>query len=180
MVLYDEDPSDPMGRKSYGSAVWRNDSVQAEGRPEELSAHADVDVPSRGLRATLSFKRNLDPALPASHIIELTFKTPPDFDGGEVATVPGILMKANEQARGTALAGQSVKVTAGSFLIGLSNVAADRERNLQQLAERAWFDIPIVYGNHRRGILAIEKGEAGRLVFRTVLTSWGQSPDEVR
>jgi hypothetical protein len=180
VVLYDEDPSDPMGLKSYGSAAWRTDSVKAEGKPEELSAHADVDIPSRGLRMTMSFRRNLDPALPASHVIELTFRTPADFDGGGVATVPGLLMKANEQARGAPLAGLSVKVTAGSFLIGLSNVAGDRERNLQQLAERRWFDIPIVYANQRRGILAIEKGEAGQLVFRTVLMSWGQYPDEAQ
>ena len=180
VVLYDEDPSDPMGRKSYGSAVWRTDSIRVEGKPEELSAHADVDIPSRGLRATISFKRNLDPTLPASHVIELTFRTPADFDGGGVATVPGMLTKANEQARGAPLAGLSVKVTAGSFLIGLSNVAADRERNLQQLAERPWFDIPIVYANQRRGILAVEKGDAGQLVFRTVLAAWGQHPDEAR
>lgn len=180
VVLYDEDPSNPVGRKFYGSAAWRTDSIKAEGKPEELSAHADVDVPSRGLRMTMSFRRNLDPALPASHVVELTFRTPADFDGGAVATVPGLLMKANEQARGVPLAGLSVKVSAGSFLIGLSNTAADRERNLQQLAERPWFDIPIVYANQRRGILAIEKGEAGQLVFRTVLMSWEQNPDEAQ
>ena len=48
-----------------------------------------------------------------------------------VGNVPGILMKSNEQARGTPLAGLAVKVTDGFFLVGLSNVDADRQRNLQ-------------------------------------------------
>jgi hypothetical protein len=75
------------------------------------------------------------------------------------------------------LAGLSVKVKDGFFLIGLSSVATDRERNLMRLREFAWFDIPIVYANKRRAILAIAKGEAGERVFKTVLTAWGQYPD---
>jgi hypothetical protein len=66
-------------------------------------------------------------------------------------------MKSNEQARGTPLAGLAVKVTDGFFLVGLSNVEADKQRNLQLLKERSWFDIPLVYANQRRSIIAIEK-----------------------
>src|SRR5437667_8280749 len=101
--------------------------------------------PSRRLRLTMSMKSNLDPSLPASHLIELSFGLPADFEGGGVANVPGILMKSNEQARGMPLAGLAVKITGGFFLVGLSNVAADRERNLKLLMERTWFDIPVVY-----------------------------------
>jgi hypothetical protein len=173
-VLYDEDPSNPAGLQSVGAVTWRTESIKVEGRPDELAAHADVDVPSRGLRVTISFKRNLDPSLPASHVIDLSFQVSADT-GGAVANVPGILMKSNEQARGTPLAGLAVKVAGGLFLVGLSNVAADRERNLKLLLERSWFDIPIVYANQRRGILAIEKGEPGEQVFKTAFTAWGQS-----
>jgi hypothetical protein len=84
-------------------------------------------------------------------------------------------MKSNEQARGTPLAGLAVKVTGGLFLVGLSNVAVDRERNLKLLLERSWYDIPFVYANQRRGILAIEKGEPGEQVFKTAFMAWGQS-----
>jgi len=174
-VLYDEDPSNPAGRQFGGSVIWRTDPIKAEGRPDELAAHADIDIPSRRLRMTISLKRNLDPSLPASHLFELTFRLPADFEGGEVSNVPGILMKSNEQARGTPLAGLAVKVTGGFFLVGLSNVAADRERNLKLLLERSWFDIPIVYANQRRAILAIEKGEPGEQVFKTAFTAWGQN-----
>jgi hypothetical protein len=55
-------------------------------------------------------------------------------------------------------AGLAVKVTDGFFLVGLSNVDADRTRNIQLLKERSWFDVPLVYANQRRAIIAIEKG----------------------
>jgi hypothetical protein len=171
-VLYDEDPSNPAGRQYAGSVTWRAAPVKAEGRPDELAARADVDIPARGLHMAMSFRRNLDPSLPASHVIDLNFQLPADPDG--VANVPGILMKSNEQARGTPLAGLAVKITGGFFLVGLSNVAADRERNLKLLLERSWFDIPIIYANQRRAVLAIEKGQSGDQVFKTASTAWGE------
>ena len=174
-VLYDEDPSNPAGRQYVGSVIWHIEPVKAEGRPDELAAQADIDIPSRRLRMTMSFRRNLDASLPASHLAELTFRLPADVEGGAVANVPGILMKSNEQARGTPLAALAVKVTDGFFLVGLSNVAVDRERNLKLLLERSWFDVPIVYANQRRGILAIEKGDPGEQAFKAAFTAWGQS-----
>src|SRR5258708_36108932 len=72
--------------------------------------------------------------------------------------VPGVLMKSNKQARGTPLAGLAVKVTDGFFPVGRSNVDADRSRNVQLLKERPWFDVPLVYTNQRRAIIAVEKG----------------------
>lgn len=176
-VLYEEDLTNQQGRQSVGSVTWRTELVKATGKPDELTANADVDIPSRGLRVTMSFKRNLDPALPASHEIGLTFQVSPDFGGSGIANVPGILLKPNQQARGTPLAGLSVKVTGGVFLVGLSNTDADRERNLQLLLARTWFDIPMIYANQRRAILAIDKGASGEQVFKTVFAAWGQYTD---
>jgi hypothetical protein len=175
-VLFEEDTSDPKGRQFTGSAVWQTELIKANGKPDELAARADVDIPTRGLRMRMLLRRNLDPSLPASHVIELTIAVSSDFDGGGVANVPGILMKSNLQARGTPLAGLAVKVTEGAFLVGLSSVAADRERNLNLLLERSWFDIPIVYANQRRAILAVDKGASGDQVFKTALTSWEGYP----
>jgi hypothetical protein len=175
-VLYDEDPSSPAGQQYPGSVTWRTEIVKADGKPDEVSARAEIDVPSRGLRMTMSMARNLDSALPASHVIELTFDLAADFAGGGITSVPGMLMKSSEQARGTPLAGLTVKVTRGSFLVGLSNVALECDRNLKLLLERSWIDIPIVYDNKRRAILAIEKGESGDKVFETAFAAWGQSP----
>ena len=46
---------------------------------------------------TFSLRRNSDPALPASHTVEVTFNLPADFPFGGIANVPGILMKQAEQ-----------------------------------------------------------------------------------
>ena len=64
------------------------------------------------------------------------FTLPADFAEGGVGNVPGVLMKQNEEARGVPLAGLAVKVTNGYFLIGLSAVEVDVQRNIQLLKER--------------------------------------------
>jgi hypothetical protein len=175
VVLYDEDPSDPKGKQYVGTVVWRTEQVKgAAGKTPEIAVRADIEIPERKFKMTMSFRRNTDTSLPASHTAELTFVLPPDFDGGGVANVPGILMKSSEQARGTPLAGLAVKVTDGFFLVGLSNVEADRSRNIQLLKERSWFDVPIVYTNQRRAIIAIEKGEPGERAFNEAFTAWGE------
>jgi hypothetical protein len=48
-------------------------------------------------------------------------------------------------------------------VIGLSNLHADKDRNLQLLKERGWFDIPVICNNNRRAILAMEKGTPGEV-----------------
>jgi len=175
VVLYDEDPSDPKGKQYVGSVVWRTEPIKATGNAKpDIAVRADIEIPDRKFKMTMSFRRNTDSSLPASHTAELTFILPPDFTGGGVSNVPGILMKSNEQARGTPLAGLAVKVTDGFFLVGLSNVDADRARNIQLLKERSWFDVPLVYSNQRRAIIAIEKGAPGERAFNEAFAAWGE------
>ena len=175
VVLYDEDPTDPKGKQYVGSVIWRTEQIKASGNQKaDIAVRADIEIPDRKFKMTMSFRRNTDTSLPASHTAELTFILPPDFAGGGVGNVPGILMKSNEQARGTPLAGLAVKVTDGFFLVGLSNVDADRARNLQLLKERSWFDVPLVYVNQRRAIIAIEKGAPGERAFNDAFAAWGE------
>jgi hypothetical protein len=175
VVLYDEDPADPKGKQYVGSVIWRTEQIKAAaGQKADIAVRADIDIPDRKFKMTMSFRRNTDTSLPASHTAELTFILPQDFTGGGVGNVPGILMKSNEQARGTPLAGLAVKVTDGFFLVGLSNVDADRQRNLQLLKERSWFDVPLVYVNQRRAIIAIEKGAPGERAFNDAFAAWGE------
>ena len=175
VVLYDEDPSDPKGKQYVGSVIWRTEPIKASGNQKpDIAVRADIEIPDRKFKMTMSFRRNTDTSLPASHTAELTFILPQDFSGGGVGNVPGILMKSNEQARGTPLAGLAVKVTDGFFLVGLSNVDADRARNLQLLKERSWFDVPLVYANQRRAIIAIEKGAPGERAFNDAFAAWGE------
>ena len=175
VVLYDEDPSDPKGKQYVGSVIWRTEPIKASGNQKpDIAVRADIEIPDRKFKMTMSFRRNTDSSLPASHTAELTFILPQDFSGGGVGNVPGILMKSNEQARGTPLAGLAVKVTDGFFLVGLSNVDSDRARNLQLLKERSWFDVPLVYVNQRRAIIAIEKGAPGERAFNDAFALWGE------
>ena len=173
IVLYEEDPNDQQGRRYVGSAMWRTETVSpGPGLPPELAVRSDVEIPERKITVTWSVRRNTDKALPASHTIEIMFNLPADFPGGGIANVSGILMKEAEQARGTPLSGLAVKVTNGFFLIGLSAVDTDVQRNMQLLKERSWFDIPIVYTNGGRAILAIEKGTPGDRAFAEAFAAW--------
>jgi hypothetical protein len=175
VVLYEEDPEDPQGKRFVGSVVWRTETRTASaGRPPEFAVRADIEVPDRKMTATWSLRRNTDPSLPASHTIEIMFNVPSDSPSGGVQNVPGVLMKQAEQTRGVPLAGLAVKVTPGFFLIGLSALETDMQRNLQLLKDRSWFDIPIVYNNNRRAILAMEKGTPGERAFAEAFAAWRQ------
>lgn len=175
VVLYEEEPSDPQGKRYVGSAIWRTETVSpGPGLPPELAVRADVEIPERRITMKFSIRRNTDQTLPASHTIEIVFNLPTDFSGGGISNVPGILMKQSEQTRGVPLSGLAVKVMTGFFLVGLSAVDADVQRNIQLLKERAWFDIPVVYNNNRRAILALEKGTPGERAFAEAFATWKQ------
>ena len=174
VVLYDEDPAEPNGKQYVGSVVWRIEPVKGGANANDVAVRADIEIPDRKFKMTMSFRRNTDTSLPASHTVELTFVLAPDATGGGVTAVPGILMKSNELARGAPLAGQSVKVTDGFFLLALSGVDSERARNMQLLKERSWFDIPVVYANQRRAIVAIEKGSPGERAFTDAFANWGE------
>jgi hypothetical protein len=176
-ILYEADPNNPQGpgTRFLGSAIWRTETVSpGPGLAPELVVRATIEIPDRGMTVTWTLRRNTDKALPASHTVEIVFKLPADFPGGGVANVPGVLMKQAEQARGTPLAGMAVKVTNGFFLIGLSADDANRQRNIQLLKDQEWFDIPIVYNNDGRAILAVEKGPPGDRAFADAFAAWAK------
>ena len=174
-VLYEADSNDPQGKRFAGSVVWRTETVSpGPGLAPELVVRADVAIPERHMNVTWSLRRNTDKALPASHTIEVMFNLPPDFPGGGISNVPGILMKDSEEVRGMPLAGLAVKVTNGFFLIGLNAADDDMQRNMQLLKERAWFDVLIVYNNNSRAILTMEKGAPGDRAFAEAFKAWGQ------
>ena len=175
VVLYEEDPADPAGKKYVGSSVWRTESVPAgPNQPPETVIRADIEIPERKMAMKWSLRRNSDKTLPASHTVEIMFTLPADFPHGSVQNIPGMLMKQEETTRGVPLAGLAVKVTNGFFLIGLSAVEADMQRNIQLLKERTWFDVPIVYTDGRRAILAVEKGNPGERAFNSAFATWKQ------
>ena len=84
-------------------------------------------------------------------------------------------MKPAEQTRGIPLAGSAAMVSRGYFLIGLSAMETEKKRNIQMLKERAWLDIPLVYNNGRRAILAVlKKAPPAQRAFEEAFKAWKQ------
>jgi hypothetical protein len=175
VVLYEEDQANPNGTQFVGSAVWRTERVApGPGQQPDVVVRAEIEIPDQKVQVHMSLRRNDDKQLPASHTVEIVFALPPDFVHGGISNIPGILMKQGETTRGIPLNGVAVKVTTNFFLIGLSSVDADMQRNVQLLKERSWFDIPVVYADGKRAIIAVEKGIPGERAFTEAFTTWGQ------
>jgi len=175
VVLYEEDQANPAGTQFVGSAIWRTERVApGPGQTPDVVVRAEIEIPEQKVSVRWSLRRNDDKQLPASHTVEIVFSLPPDFAHGGISNIPGVLMKQGETTRGVPLNGVAVKVTTNFFLIGLSSVDADMQRNVQLLKERSWFDIPVVYGDGKRAIIAIEKGTPGERAFTDAFAAWGQ------
>lgn len=175
-VLFEENPGGgQQGLQQFvGNVVWKAENFDpGNGLPADLGIRGTVEIPDRQFKMNFTIRRNQDASLPASHIIEIQFDLPPNFDFGNVANVPGLRAKASESAQGLPLIGLAVRVTPGFFLVGLSAQEMDRQRNLGLLITRNWLDLPMVFSNGRRGILALEKGVPGDQVFRQAFAAWG-------
>jgi hypothetical protein len=98
-------------------------------------------------------------SLPASHVVELTFR------------LPRLCRWRNRQCTGNT---DEIRRAGARDRTGRA-----RERNLHSL-ERAWFDIPIVCANRRCAIAAIEKGKSGEQAFKAAFTAWGHYPATVQ
>jgi hypothetical protein len=157
------------GRRFDGTVTWRTEP--AEGG---LAAVVEVTIPDRQMTMTLSIRRNTDSSLPASHIILVTFDVPQGFLFGTVANMPNVRMSPSiEDASGALLAGLSVRVTVGSFLVGLSEAEFERKHNLELLMQRPVIKLMMNYGTGGRAIMAIEKGAAGERAFAAALGAGG-------
>ncbi len=175
-VLYEEDRNHPTGFRYFGSAAWRSQRVApASGQSADVAITADVEIPDQRIGVQLSLRHNVGAALPASHTIEIRFKLPADFAHGGISNVPGLLMKQGESTRGVPLAGRTAKVSADFFIVGLSSAEADMQRNVQLLKEYGWFDIPVVYSDGQRAIIAIEKGQPGERMLSAAFAAWSKA-----
>lgn len=156
-----------------GSVTWtlnREDGLAViEGR---------VQIPSRDLSLSLMIRKNTDPAFPATHTIDFVFSLPPDFGGGGINNVPGLLTKTTPKARGGPLAGEVVRVDEGIFLMALLAGDLDAPRNMQALTEHPFLDVPVIYANGQRAIVTMAKGPEGEKVFADAFAEWGQAPQQ--
>lgn len=173
VVLYEEGGTAGDGGNALrGSVDWEFLEESIGGQSPEPVVRAKLAIPDRNLIATMLFRKNNDSALPASHLIEISFELPSDFPGGSIANVPGLIMKQTESAQGNALLGASAQVSDNLFWIALSASPADEEKNLELLKDRSWIDIPLLYESGGRAILTVDKGPQGTEAINKALDAW--------
>ena len=154
--------------------VWRLENVPGEqGQPLETAIKANVDFPDAGLSLVLTMRRNLDATLPASHTIELAFTlSGPAGEKRSVQDIGLLQAKDEEGARGSPVSGLPVRVRENLFLIGLSSLRSDIDRNSDLLLHRNWFDLAVKFASGQRGIVALEKGASGNQVLQKAFDQW--------
>lgn len=173
-VLYEENTSDPQQPKvTSGRAFWRLDARNAgQGQPLETVVVSNIEFPEVNLAMEMTLRANRDPALPASHTIELKFTT--SGEGRAVRDVGLPLMRTSETDLGVQLAGLPVPVKENVFLIALSS-PTDPARNTRPLQERNWVDLSIRFASGLRAKLIFEKGVSGERVMAEAFKLWAQS-----
>ncbi|KQP11630.1 hypothetical protein [Methylobacterium sp. Leaf93] len=157
-----------------GMVVWRLEAMNGEqGQPLETVIRGRVTFAEAGLSLVMTIRRNLDATFPASHTIELAFTTTsPAGDTHSVQDVGLLSAKEEESGRGSPVSGLPVRVKENLFLIGLSSLQADVDRNTDLLEHRNWFDLPMKFAAGPRGVLTFEKGSSGNQVIRSAFEQW--------
>ncbi|PDT38235.1 hypothetical protein CO671_02230 [Rhizobium sp. M10] len=172
MFLYEERIGQSSPTAIEGTVVWSVQHEAGQGGRQEATVQGNITVPERNLSALVTFKRNSDPSLPASHLVEIVFSVPPNFEGGSIDSVQRISMKRTEQDRGDALIAVPAKITDDFHMIALNDYPDARKANLDLMSTRNWIDIPITYRNGRRALLTMDKGGTGTDAFNTAIKEW--------
>ena len=135
-----------------------------------------ANIPARNLSVDLLIRKNSDPSLPASHLMEINFSVSDTFIGGSIAGLPGVLLKNEELVQGAPLVGASARVVGNSFLFALSATASDATANTNLLTTRKWMDLALIYASGKRAIITLEKDAAAQKLFSEVFAVWGSAP----
>lgn len=176
-IFYEERTSTEQGSANTGTVVWSLVKESPGGDlPPEPAIRGEATIPSKNLQLRITIRRNGDKTLPASHIVELIFLTPDNFEGGGIDSVLRMAMKDTEQAPGSPVIGIPAKIADGYFLLALNDGKAEIETNTTLLRRESWIDIPVVYKSGRRALMTLEKGIPGDKVFNDVLSAWEQTP----
>jgi hypothetical protein len=173
-------------KRSYGTVVWRTEQVKTSDGRDDLAIRADLDIPGHNLKLTWLLRRNLDPSVPASHVIEMTFTVPPDFIDGGIGSVYTTMLAPNEMSGGHPLLGTSSKTRVdGQFVNPLSDKPVDICENLAVLNNDAWLAVYFNGAKRKPGVflravsdqsLWFSKGETGRRVFDAAFAAWEKTP----
>ncbi len=153
-----------------GTVNWARETDEL-GQPTLIGT---ASIPARNLDVSVLIRRNADPTLPASHLVEIQFETSETFVGGNIASFGGILLKNEELVPGRPLVGAPARVFENMFLFALSAAEPDVRTNLPLLANNKWMDLAIIYGTGRQAIITLEKDEEAQAMFEDVLATWAE------
>jgi hypothetical protein len=175
MILYEERLGQQALEVKNGNVVWTLVSEPSGDGPDEQVIRGEINNPDTGLSALMTIKKNNDPSLPASHLIEIVFALPPEFDGGSIDQLQRISFKQTEADQGSPLIAVPAKITQDFYMVALNDLDEARQANTELMRDRNWIDIPVVYGNGRQALITLEKGATGSEVFNQALNAWEQS-----
>jgi hypothetical protein len=134
-----------------------------------------ANIPARNLGVSVLIRKNSDPTLPASHLMEINFSVTDSFIGGAISGLPGVLLKNEELVQGTPLVGASARVVGNSFLFALSSSPADEQTNKDLLTSRKWMDLAIIYATGKKAIITLEKDDKTQQMFNDVFAAWSKT-----
>jgi hypothetical protein len=157
-----------------GTVVWTTrDISRGAGQPLSFSVRADISIPDAKLKATMTLEKNNDSTLPASHMITWRFQREQD---GAVAGISeiGVLQMHDENSRvADPLAGAQAKITPDIYIYALAAPEALRTTNMETLAKRNWFILPIKLSDGREARITMEKGNPGARLIDEAFKKWG-------
>lgn len=172
-ALLIEAPDEPNKVKTFlGTVVWKLNNV-SDGPSDAvgLGVEADIDLPDDKMKVVVTFEKNTDASLPASHTVKVRFNVQPGSVTGDVKQISVPQMRREDSPSGEPLAGVTVPVIQDSFLVGLSPGNAETA-NLQLVNDLQWVDIPMLLTSGKIAKLTFEKGASGQRDIAEALASW--------
>jgi hypothetical protein len=169
-------PEEQQKFKTYvGSVVWRLENVaRGPGQPLAQAVRAEAEIPDAGMKISLLLQRNGDDAIPASHMMTVSFTMAPGAVSTGVDDIDLPQMRNEVAPAVDALFGVQAKITQNMFLVGLAKDSTLTIRNVEMLRSRGWIDIPMRLAGGRVAKITLEKGPAGDRAIADAFMSWGQ------
>ncbi len=171
-LLLEAQDNGTTGAVPFSGTVDWSKGVDENGQPTLIGK---ANIPARNLQVEVLIRKNGDPSLPASHLMEINFTVSDSFIGGSIAGLPGVLLKDQELTQGTPLVGASARVVGNSFLFALSAAPEDSATNVNLLTARKWMDLALIYASGKRAIITLEKDDKAQKLFSDVFTAWGKA-----
>lgn len=171
-LLLEAQDNGTTGAVPFSGTVDWSKGTDENGQPTLVGK---ASIPARNLQVEVLIRKNSDPQLPASHLMEINFTVSDSFIGGSIAGLPGVLLKDEELTQGTPLVGASARVVGNSFLFALSAAPEDATANTKLLTDRKWIDLALIYASGKRAIITLEKDDKAEKMFQDVFAAWGKT-----